>query len=246
MDIKSIKKMAGKYKIVFSDGSSIITYDDVILNNNILYKKSLDDDLVDKINSENKFYEAYNSALKFLRIKLRSEVEVRNYLKKLSVSDIDSIINRLKDSKMINDVLYAKAYIHDRFSFSNDGPNKIRKDLLLNNISDDVISEELSSIDFSEKLEKMILKKINSNSKYSDRILKQKLLNHFISLGYEKSDILYIIDNNLVDNDVINSEYNKLLRKYSGKYSSSELEFLIRKKLYQKGFDVDEINGVMK
>ena len=251
MIVKSIKKIGNKYKIIFSDNSSMITYDDVILNNNILYKKDLSNELIEKISIQNKYYEAYNSVLKFLKIKLRSELEVREYLGKLDISfnQADDIVKRLKNSGLINTDLYVKAYVHDKFSFSNDGPNKIRKDLLLKNISNDIIDRELSSIgsdDLFEKLNRLVIKKVNSNSKYSNKMLRQKLLSYFINLGYDENDILYIIDNNLVDNNIIKKQYLILFNKYSSKYSSEQLKMVIKQKLYLKGFEIEDINRIMQ
>ena len=49
MQIKKIKKVASnKYKIDFTNGDSIITYDNVILENNILLKKEIDDSLYEE------------------------------------------------------------------------------------------------------------------------------------------------------------------------------------------------------
>ena len=44
-----IKKLKNKYKIEFDNREPIITYDDIILKYNILYKKELSEELIDKI-----------------------------------------------------------------------------------------------------------------------------------------------------------------------------------------------------
>ena len=47
MDIKKIKKMNNdKYQIITTDNKKIITYDSVILKYNLLYKKSIDSELM--------------------------------------------------------------------------------------------------------------------------------------------------------------------------------------------------------
>jgi SOS response regulatory protein OraA/RecX len=48
------------------------------------------------------------------------------------------------------------------------------------------------------------------------------------------------------NNDAIKTEYNKLLQKYSKKYSGYKLDSFIKSKLYQKGFSVEEINNIME
>jgi len=72
------------------------------------------------------------------------------------------------------------------------------------------------------------------------------LLNYFINMGYEKNDILFLIDSNKKKNDeVIKKEYVKLYNKYHRKYNDDDLNNMIKKKLYLKGFGYDEINMVI-
>ena len=45
MKIEKIKKLSNnKYKLVFVDNDSLTLYEDVILDNNILFKKDIDDE----------------------------------------------------------------------------------------------------------------------------------------------------------------------------------------------------------
>ena len=67
MKIEKIKKLSNsKYKLVFVDNDSLTLYEDVILDNNILFKKDIDDELLNKIIIDNKYYEVYNKVLKFV------------------------------------------------------------------------------------------------------------------------------------------------------------------------------------
>ena len=74
MKIEKIKKLSNnKYKLVFVDNDSLTLYEDVILDNNILFKKDIDDELLNKLIVDNKYYEVYNKVLKFvLYMKLKS------------------------------------------------------------------------------------------------------------------------------------------------------------------------------
>ena len=253
MKIEKVKKTkSGKYKITFDNKETLSTYDDVILNNGILFKKEIDSDILDKLNIETGYYEIYNKTVNFISRKLRSEKEVKLFLDKTAASSSDKqkIIKKLKEIGLINDKLFASAYVQDRFNLSTDGPYKIASDLRKNDIGDEVINEYISKIDdkdIYEKLSKLIVKKINSNHNKSNYQLKQKIVNEMINLGYSKDMIIEILDDNLKNNSsVINSEYNKLYRKLSNKYDDEELERHIRNKLFQKGFSSDEINSIEK
>ena len=250
MKIMKIQKKNNKYKIILENNNIIETYDEVIIKENILYKKEMTDELKSKIEKENKYYEIYNNILKYIKTKLRSEYEIREYIKKNEIDKIteENLINKLKDSKLIDDKTYTYAYIHDRMKFSNDGPYKIKKELLKNKIEENIIEEELNKIDkeeIYEKLKKQILKKLSANTKYSNNMIKQKLINYFITQGYEKQMIIEILENNLVSNtNILKKEYDKLYNKYKNKYDEYELKKVIKQKLYQKGFSIDEINNI--
>ena len=250
MKIKKIQKKNNKYKIILEDNNIIETYDEVIIKENILYKKEITDELKIKIEKQNKYYEIYNNVLKYIKTKLRSEYEIREYIKKNEVDKKteEEIIKKLKETRLIDNKTYVHAYIHDRIKFSNDGPYKIKKELLKQKIEEELIEEELNKLDKEEiyqKLNKQILKKLNTNNKYSNNMIKQKLLNYFINQGYEKEMINEIIeDNQKEDNNIIKKEYEKLYNKYKNKYNEYELNRVIKQKLYQKGFSINEINNI--
>lgn len=249
MKIINIKKQNNKYKIKLEGNITIETYDEVIIKNNILYKKEIDEKLKEKIEEENKFYNTYNEIVKLINKKLRSEKEIKEIMKKKEIKNQEELINKLKSSNLINDELYAKAYIHDRISFSNDGINKIKKELVNQEIDEDIIENELNKIDRKdqkEKLEKLIIKKLNTNTKYSNKIMKQKITNYFINLGYDKEEINEILNREQIDNnEIIKREYNKLINKYKTKYEEEKLKYIIKQKLYQKGFNIEEINNLV-
>ena len=125
--------------------------------------------------------------------------------------------------------------------------NRIKEDLISNNISIDIVLDEIEKVeDYDEvsRLNNIVKKRINSNHKYSNYILKNKIINEMISLGYIYDDIIIALDSLMNTNDEYNKlikEYNKLYFKYSKKYSEYELERIIKNKLYTKGFKYDDI-----
>lgn len=250
MKINKIKKLSGdKYKIELDNGEKITTYEDVLLEENILYKKEIDNELLNKINIKNDYYKIYTKTLKYIMTKIRSEKEINAYLDKqnLEQKDKEKIISKLKNNGMLNDNNFYIAYISDRIRLSNDGPYKIKNELLNHNIDLNKINEELSKYNdlIYEKLEKLITKKIKTN-KDSEYILKQKLTNYFINLGYEKSMIDEILNSIKIDNsDSLKKEYEKQYKKLSKKYSGEELKYKIKNNLYQKGYKIDEINQII-
>jgi regulatory protein len=245
-----LKKLSnGRYKIILNDGSVIETYDEIILKYNLLYKKEVDEITMSNILLENDYYDVYHKVVSYLTKKIHSKEEAIQYINKynLDQKDIIKIINKMEELNLINDFNYTKAYINDRISLSNDGPIKIKNDLIKNGIAEDIINLEIENIDKEEvqlKLDKLIAKKLKANSKYGLNYMKEKLTNEFINLGYNKSDIISTIDKLNIDNSDIEKEYLKLKNKYSHKYSGYQLTSKIKEKLYHNGYSLDEINNV--
>ena len=251
MKIDKIKKMSGgKYKIILEDKDVITTYDDVILNTNILYSKEIDDETLEKIKNKNDYYSIYNKTIKYISKRLRSEYEVEEYLKKLETSsnDIKKIISSLKENGYINDTQFTKAYIYDKFNLSSDGPYKIKKDLIEFRIDENLIEENLSNIkeeDVKNKLEKIISKKVKLDHKHSISVIKNKLKIDLYNLGYDSYMVEEILNNIKIESN-IEKEFNIIYNKLNKKYNGIELENKIKQKLYQKGYSFSEINEQIK
>ena len=120
------------------------------------------------------------------------------------------------------------------------GPNKIQRELLDKRIDLNIINDNLEVFNEEEQLsriEKIVNKKLKSNNSRGGYILKAKIYNDLINLGYESECINKVLNNVSFENDnnLAKKEYEKLKRKYSRKYSGSELEQVIKEKLYLKG-----------
>ena len=253
MKIEKIKKVdKNKYQLQLSNDEAIITYDEVILKNNLLFKPQIDSNLLNQINIDTRYYDIYNRVIKLISTRLRSKKEIKEYLNKLNISieDQEKIINQLAKIGLINDINFTKAYINDRTYLSNDGPNKIKKDLEEHDIDINIIEQEITNINqeiIYEKLKKLINKKIKNNRKYSIYQLKQKIVLDLINLGYDKDMILGCLNNQKLDNnDILEKQYNKLYTKFSKKYTGNELYKRIKQSLYQKGFNIEEINNLIE
>ena len=108
------------------------------------------------------------------------------------------------------------------------------------------IKQFLDENEVYSKLEKLITKKIKSNTTKSSYALKQKIIYDMKNLGYDISMINEILDNLNIssNNNVISKEYSKLYRKLSNKYEGEELSRQIYYKLRSKGFTDEEITNI--
>lgn len=247
MLIKNIKKMnKGRYKVTVEE-KELILYEDILIKYSILSNKNIDDKLLKEIEKENRYIEIYETALRYLDIKMRLEKELIKYLKdKYDLKDIDKIINRLKKEGYIDDSKYIKSYINDKINLSNDGPYKIKRDLINKGLDEDLINIDIDYDILKEKLNRIMLKYININKKNSLNVIKNKTMNHFSILGYDKELIEDVFNSLNIkgDSNKIKKDYDKLKNKYQSKYSDYKLESTIKQKLYQKGYSIDEINKI--
>ncbi|HHX17095.1 MAG TPA: hypothetical protein GX725_04225 [Mollicutes bacterium] len=248
MKITNIKKMSGgKYKISLDNKKDMTLYEDVIIKNILLSGKNVDDNLMNKITKDNNEAMIYNQSLKYISLRIRSEEELKIYLNKKNYDekDIEKTIEKLKKAGYINDQLFAASYTNDKINLTNDGPNKIRQNLTNLKVEETIISNVISNIDeeiISNKIDKLINKQIKANKKYSGFILKNKILNYMINLGYDKDEVLKKLESiDFSNNKDIQKEYQKLYKKYSPKYSGTKLDMVIKQKLYQKGYDISSL-----
>lgn len=245
MKIEKIKKIGSRYKLYLDDDTVINTFDEVIIKYNLLFRKELDINLISKIHLETSYYDAYNKAINLISKKYRSEEEIKKYLIKNNIENYGRIIKELKEKCYIDDERFTKAFISDKIHLSNVGKDKIKKELLEHKIEEEIIDRELSLIKddiMEEKIDKIISKKIKSNKKDSSYILKQKTMNYLLNLGYDREMIISRMNYFDFSNKDALSEFEKIFKKLSLKYSGKDLETKVKQKLYSKGFSIEEIN----
>ena len=251
MIIKKYTKMkSNKYKVQVDD-IEVKLYDDVIIKYQLLRKKELTLEEFEEITEYNDRLEAYYKALKYINNKLRTEKEVFYYLDKTYCkSIIKETIERLKSDGYLNKELYLKSYLADQINLSNNGPEKIKKDLIKLGFSEEEFRDKIDKIDDSiwlDKLRNIVNKKIKANHSYGSYKLREKIIYDVGNIGYYKwmiEEILNELDVS-VDSKVIEKEYQKIYNKLSKKYEGSELNYQVRVKLLQKGFSNSEIEKVI-
>lgn len=251
MKINKFKKVGtNKYKL-FLDDKSILVYEDVILKYNLLYKKEIDDELLLKINKDNYKASIYDTALKYIGVRMRSKRELEEYLikKNFDEKDIKDTIDRLLEQGFLNDKEFCKSYVNDKIHLTNSGLDKIKNELIKLGINEDIIKSTFETIDENilyEKLSRIINKEIKINSKLPVNKMKNKIVNKCINLGYKLENINEILNNStLTSYSNIYDDYNKLYKKYNTKYEDYKLKSTIKSKLYQKGYTLEEINEVV-
>ena len=193
--IKYEKKNNGNYQIYLDDGRKIKLNEDVILKHKLLYKKEIDEFLLEEIKSDNNNYDIYNKCVNYIGVRLRSINEMKEYMQRKGVTPelINETIDRLIKNKLLDDEIFTKAFIKDKLNFTTMGPYRIELELQKHNIDNHIINKYISEIDDSvleEKINKQINKLIKSNKNKPN--LKNKIYNNLLNLGYSSN---FILDN---------------------------------------------------
>lgn len=196
--IKYEKKGNNTYKIYLENNQSINLYEDVIIKNNLLYKKEISDSLLEKLDIDNSKEDIYNKCVKYISVRIRSIQEIKEYLKRKEIEPelIDNTINKLIKNNLLNDEQFAKAFIHDKINFTTMGPYKIERELKKHKIDSNLIYNYLYSIDeeiIDNKINKQITKLMKSSRKKQN--LRNKIYTNLLSLGYSNEMIIRNINN---------------------------------------------------
>ena len=248
--LKYTKLKNNQYKLDLDNGIEVKLYDDVILKENLLLTKELTNKQLDKIIELNDYYVAYYKALKLINIKLRSEKEIRENLKKTFTDDvIRDVIKTLKKEGYLDSKTYINSYIHDALILSLKGPEKIKKELLTMNFKEEEIDELFNVEDkvWEERIDKYLQKKIKLTNNLSALKFKQKIMSDLSYLGYNNDMILDRLSKVELPSDKNNLEkdYYKIKAKLERKNMPNSNSRVIEK-LLQKGYRYEDIKSVVK
>ena len=239
---KFIKDKTNKYKVIIDDEEYKL-YDDTIIKYNLLSKKDITKKELDDILSYNDELLSYYESIKYITRKLRSEKEIREYLKKKEIDNniINKTVKKLYDNNFLNEEIYLKSFINDKLNLSHDGPLKIKKDLIKLGLDVNNIDEYINNISndiWLDRIDEIVSKKIKGNTKYSSYVLEEKIILYIINLGYYKEDILSILNKyDIIDKEIYIKEKEKAYKELSKKYSGYDLDLKVKMRLYRKGFN---------
>lgn len=250
--IKYTKKGSNKYELTLKDNTKLTLYTDLILKYNLLIIKNIDNNIKNEITNANLKLDCYYKTLRYLR-NIKCTKDIKNYLQDYPSNIINYTITRLTKEGYLNDSRYVEAYINDKVSLSNDGYYKIYYSLKNKDLDENLIKNYLNNIEdkiWLDKINKIINTKLKSNTKYSSKLLINKIKTYLKTLGYQDYLINIALDNINLDtskeDEKLEKDYLKLFNKYKNKYEKNKLNYILIGKLYQKGYDLDKVKRVVE
>ncbi len=250
--ITSVQKSKSTfYRVYFDNKESLRVSEDMLVNYRLLKDREF---------SEKEFYEIKKKigydiglqlAMNYISYQLRSEKEVRTYLKgkEIDPADCDLVVSRLKELQVLDDSNYAKSYIRTQLRLNDKGPQVLKRDLVTKGIAMEKIAEALElytpelQTELAEHAAQKVIKKTHGKS---HRELLDKIRQNLLQKGFS-SDVIRNTMEQLdlkIDEDAeweaLCKEGRKQLRRLNHK-TSQQKRTTIKQKLYQKGFSFDLI-----
>lgn len=258
MQILNITKTKKKYKIEFENKKSVYVSEDTVIKFNLIKKISLTEEQLEEIlKTENK-EKSFGLGLNYLSYGLRTEYEIREYLKKKEIieENIEYAVNKLKDYKYLNDERYCNLAVTEYFDLKKKGPAWIKRKLEDKGLDITTIEKNLTKICLEDKqidnlygiIEKEYIKRNEPKNKKIQKITTKlytngysfDIINKVFKLFFEN----YEEENE--ENNIIKKYYDKaysrLNKKYADKYT---LKQKIIEKLLRDGFSYSEIKGYL-
>lgn len=249
------QKRKGRYNIYINDEYAFGVDEEVLIKFELNKGLHVTQELQEEIENEDSYYKAYQKTLNYLSYSLRSEKQIRDYLKKNELEHFSNrMVEQLKSMRLIDDLNFAQSFVRSQANINQKGPRNIEQDLKQKGISVDKIMTALDEYPYEQQLENSIElaeKKWNKTNKHSTIESIQKVKSYLINKGYDFDIIeeaLSAIDtekDDEVEYEALIKQGDKALKRYSRKYEGYDLSQRLRGYLYSKGYPTELINRYM-
>lgn len=209
--IETQKKDSKRYNLYMDNEFKLGVHEDVIVLLSLYVNKIVDQNLYEQILIKEGYAKAKSDALKFIAYRMRCKNEV---IEKLIKQDHDptvvqEVLDFLKANGFLNDIEFAKAFIHDKATLSRHPMSRILYDLKKKGLhpSDIEMAKKYyldQDIDFDYDnaivLSLKKYKQLEQKKKYNEYELKQRVYQFMTQKGYN----LYLVKDAL--NDALTNE----------------------------------------
>lgn len=228
-------------------------HEDVLISYGLRKDLELTKEQVKEIQLEGNQIKVYHLAINYLSYRMRSKREMEDYLVKkgFELSYIHGTIQRLVKENLLNDRMFAEAFVRTRMGLSTKGPFVILRELLKAGVSEMDGKDALSQYSFDQQVEnatKFFEKKSSSDrGKHSNREEQSRLRRLLMQKGYS-SDVITAVFTEKPDEskddewDALVYQGEKVARKYRQRFKGREFTNKTKQALYGKGFPIDLIN----
>ncbi len=245
------QKRKGRYNIFLDDEYAFPVSESVLIDFRLAKGMEIPAELRAEIDTAEAHAQAYTLALNYLSYQLRTEMEMRIYLKQhdIPLAVRQQIIARLYDLNLLDDDSYAASYVRTMMRTSDKGPQVIRTKLREKGLKPEQITNALDQFTAPDLLangQKLAEKLAHRYRQQSFQNQQQKIRLGLRQKGFDGDTTNQIMSRlELVKDDdaewaALVEQGEKAWRK-TARYSGYERKQKAKQQLYRKGFALDQI-----
>ena len=190
--IKTNRNKGNMYKVFLDDEEIGLFHIEALVKNGAFVGKEFEPENLKQIMFESNKLVAMEQSIKYLAKALKTEKELRDNLRSKGYEDkiIDDVVLKLKEYDYIDDLKYALAFVN---SATSKGPYRLKFELKLKGISDEIIEEALADLpDDSDNLQRLANRYLKG--KELNQKTFSKLYQYLMGRGFESDKVASIIN----------------------------------------------------
>jgi len=212
--IETQKKDLKRYNIYVDGEFTLGVHEDVIVLMGLYVNQEIDKKTLDEMLIKEGFAKAKADAIKFIAYRMRCQKEVIDKLIKNGhdPSVVRRVLDFLKENALVNDLEFAKAFIHDKATISRHPMSRIIYDLRKKGIHEtDIESAKhyYTSQDTDFDYENALIlsykkyKQLYDKNKYTEYQLKQRVYQYMTQKGYNLYLVKDALEEALSENPIV-------------------------------------------
>lgn len=206
--ITAIRAGRGRKKRVniFLDGKFAFSVEaEVALKERLRVEEELSAEQIEALTKSDDVQRCFNAAVHYLSYRPRSEPELRERLKRRGFNgdNVETVIARLKEQRLVDDTAFAQFWTDNRESFSPRSQWLTRLELRQKGVAEDIIDRVVGTIDEEDSAYRAALKKARSLPQSDYQVFRRRLGEHLKRRGFSYG--------------VINNTVNRLWREQVSK-----------------------------
>ena len=199
--IETQKRSPNRRSIYIDDKFVTGIDEEVLLKFNLKEGMDIDADMLDKIIREEKKHKVKEQALSLLSYRARAKKELVNRLRQKGAEPqfMAEVMKELEALGLINDTEFANTWV--KWRSGSYGPIRLRKELLIKGVSNELIDQALANFDELELAKTLVERWIRKHKNLAPEIFRRKLFNFLASRGisYETMKSLKVFGHSDLD-----------------------------------------------
>lgn len=192
-DIKQQKRRQERYS-VYLDGKYVFSLsENELIAAGLRKGQEIDEQELTSLKDRAVLDKAYDRVLNLLSYRLRSEWELRDYMKRKSYDEgvVSQIIERLSAKGLVDDLDFARRWVDNRRLLKSTSQRRLSQELRQKRITDDIIQQVLAEDETDEhQVLRYLVERKRKQPKYQDDL---KLMQYLSRQGFSYDDIKSVI-----------------------------------------------------